>query len=229
MKEADLLKYFPRLWHMAEDGSWESIKKHGLLSTTALLDLYGIRGAERKALESERRPESVKIAAKGHAGATVRDNKPLTASALEKCLAPGITPTEWFELLNKRAFFWLSRDRLRGLLKARAYRDRPQIVLTVDTAKLVAAHRDRVELSPINSGSTIYKPQPRGKQTFLSIDDYPFDERRKTRSPKNSVAELVVAGGVPDIAKHLIAVHRIFENKPAELWRLPGSSKDDGP
>lgn len=214
---------------MAEDGSWESIRKHGLLSTSALLDLYGINGDRRKAMESERRPESVKIAAKGHAGATIRDNKPLSASALQKCLAPDITPIEWFELLNRRAFFWLSRDRLRTLLNAKAYRGRPQVVLTVNTATLVAAHRNRIELSPINSGSTIYKPQPRGRQTFLSIDKYPFDERRKTRKIAASVAELVVIDGVPDIAEHLIAAHKVYKGETEELWRLAGTAQDDGP
>ena len=49
MKEADLLEHYPRLWHMAEDGSFKSIRKNGLLSTTALLDLYGISGEEREA------------------------------------------------------------------------------------------------------------------------------------------------------------------------------------
>jgi len=229
LKESDLLKYFPRVWHMAEDGSWDSIRKHGLLSTTALLDLYGVTGAERISIESQRRPDSVKIHAKGLEGAIIRDNKPLTASALNKCLDPDITPKEWFELLNERSFFWLSQDRLRTLLDARAYRGRPQTVLTVDTAKLVTAHRDRIELSPINSGSTIYKPQKRGRETFRSIADYPFDERRRTRTPAASVVELVVSGGVPDIEDHLVAVHSIHKGVSKELWRRPGSDADDGP
>lgn len=229
MKESDLLQHFPRLWHMAEDGSWESIRKHGLLSTTALLDLFGINGAERAAIESERRPKSIKIEADGLGSVTIRDNIPLTASALEKCLTPGITPREWFELLNGRSFFWLSRERLRTLLNARAYRGRPQTVLTVDTAKLLAAHRDRIELSPINSGATLYNPQKRGNETFQKIADYPFDERRRTRKPTAAVVELVVPGGVPDIKNHLVAVHSVHNGVSTELWRRLGSDADDGP
>jgi hypothetical protein len=102
-------------------------------------------------------------------------------------------------------------------------------VLTVDTTKLVAAHRDQIELSPINSGSTLYKPQPRGRQTFQSIDKYPFDERRKTRTVMASVAELVVLDGVPDIAKHLIAAHSVYKGVSKQLWRLAGTAEDDGP
>jgi hypothetical protein len=229
VREADLVQHFPRLWHMAEDGSFESIKAHGLLSTSSLLNLYGINGADRAALESRRRPESVTISKDGLPDAIVRDQKPMTESALKKCLADDITPEQWFEILNDRAFFWLSRERLRGLLGARAYRGRPQTVLTVDTASLLNSHRDRVELSPLNSGATIYNPQPRGRDTFRSVEDYAFDDRRKTRPVDKSVVELVVREGVPDIANHLIAAHRIHKGVQQELWRRPGTAADDGP
>jgi hypothetical protein len=229
VNEADLVKHFPRLWHMAEDGSFESIKEHGLLSTSSLLDLYGVTGRRRIALESERRPESVIISKSGLPNAIVRDQKPMTESALKKCLAKDLCPKQWFEILNGRAFFWLSRDRLRGLLGARAYRGRPQTVLTVDTASLLEAHRERIELSPLNSGATIYNPQPRGRDTFLTVKRYPFDERRKTRPADKSIVELVVQGGVPDISDHLVAAHRIHNGKQRELWRKPGTATDDGP
>lgn len=229
MKESDLIKHFPRLWHMAEDGSFESIRKHGLLSTSSLLDLYDITGQERVALESERRPESVTVAKAGFPNAIVRDQKPMTESALKKCLAKDVTPTQWFEILNGRAFFWLSRDRLRGLLGARAYRGRPQTVLTVDTASLLKAHKERIELSPLNSGATIYKPQPRGRDTFLPIADYPFEEWRKKRRSGEPVVELVIRDGVPDIANHLVAAHRVHKGDQQQLWRKPGTAADDGP
>jgi hypothetical protein len=229
VNEGDLIRHFPRLWHMAEDGSFESIRAHGLLSTSSLLDLYSIEGEERIALESRRRPESVPLSRDGFPKAIVRDQKPMTESALQKCLTPGVTPREWFEILNGRTFFWLSKERLRRLLDARAYRERPQTVLTVDTASLVNAHRDRIELSPLNSGATIYDPQPRGPDTFLPIADYPFEERRKTRSVDNAVVELVVREGVPDIADHLIAAHRIHSGVQQELWRRPGTDVSDGP
>jgi hypothetical protein len=229
LNEADLIANFPRIWHMAEDGSWDSIRRHGLLSTSALLDLYGVDGDRRLALEAQRRPDSVSISVEGLPNAVIRDQKPMTESALRKCLNGGITPEDWFRLLNGRVFFWLSRERLRGLLNARAYRGRPQTVLTVDAASLIGAHRPRIDLSPINSGATIYNPQPRGRNTFLPIVDYPFDERRKTRTTSASVVELVVRGGVPDIIDHLIAVHRISGCTRKELWRRAGTDPTDGP
>jgi hypothetical protein len=229
LKEEDLIACFPRIWHMAEGGSWDSIRRHGLLSTSALLDLYGMDGDRRLALEARRRPDSVPIWGEGLPNAVIRDQKPMTDSALAKCLTGGMTPEEWFRILNKRVFFWPSRDRLHGLLNARAYRGRPQTVLTVDTASLVAAHRGRIELSPINSGATIYNPQPRGRSTFRSIADYPFEKRRMTRTSTKSVAELAVRDGVPDIIDHLVAVHRINGDDRQELWRRVGTHTADGP
>lgn len=229
MKEEDLLRQYPRLWHMAEDGSWDSIRKHGLLSTTSLLDLYKYTGKARHDLESARRPESALIAVDGMPHAVVRDQKPMTASALEKCLTDGTTPEQWFETLNARVFFWLSRDRLRGLLGARAYRGRPQTVLTLDTKGLVEANRDRIRLSPINSGATIYRPAPRGVDTFLPIADYPFDQWRKKRRASNAVVELTVLDGVQDITDHAIAVHSVHNGQQTELWRKKGTAADDGP
>lgn len=229
MKEKDLLHHYPRLWHMAEDGSFDSILKHGLLSTSALLDLHAISGAKREAIERMRRPESVVINGKGVPSATIRDNKPMTASALEKCLEDGLTPEEWFALLNDRAFFWLSKTRLNKLLNARAYRERPQTVLTVDTESLLEAHRDRIELSPLNSGATIYNPLPRGRTSFLPIAEYPFDQRRVEKGREYWVVELVVPGGVPDIKDHLIAAHHVHRGKKKELWRRPGAAADEGP
>lgn len=229
MKEGDLIRHYPRLWHMAEDGSWDSIVRHGLLSTTALLDLYKYAGKARCELESARRPESVLISADGLPHAVVRDQRPMTASALEKCLTDGTTPERWFETLNARVFFWLSRTRLRGLLHARAYRGRPQTVVTLDTASLVAANRERVRLSPINSGATIYNPASRGLATFATVWDFPFEERRRTRILDNNVVELTVLGGVSSITDHAIAAHSVHHGKQTELWRRAGTDLEDGP
>jgi len=225
----ELIETYPRLWHMAEDGSWDSISQRGLLSTTALLDLYKIDGSKRREIESKHRPDSVKISCAGLLDAVIRDQKPMSDRALITCLTDGITPTEWYQILNANVFFWLSKRRLRRLLEARAYRDFPQVVLTVETATLVQAHGERILLSAINSGSTIMRAQPRGKNTFRSISDYPFDEWRKKRSRRNAVVELVVPGRIDDITDHVIAVHRIIKTKATELWRRAGTDPNDGP
>lgn len=128
--------------------------------------------------------------------------------ALARCLDDGLVPADWYRLLNGRSFFWLSEARLHGMLAT--YGDRPHVVLTVETASLVDAHREKIELSRINSGYALRVPARRGRGTFLSIPAY---EHRR-------IAELSVVGGVPDIARHVIAVERRHRECVLEvLWK----------
>jgi hypothetical protein len=201
----ELIATYPCLYHMAEAGSWAGIRQHGLLSTSALLDLFEIDGDLRAALESARRPESVTITHPVHGTAVVRDQIPLREGPLAQCLV-GMTPVEWYRELNRRVFFWLNQGRVSGLLSGQAYRRRPHDVLTIDTASLVAAYEDQITLAPINTGSTIYNPRPRGIGTFCSIADYPFDDWRSRRSRRTAVAELAVLAGVRDIVDYTLVV-----------------------
>jgi hypothetical protein len=207
-----LASRYPVLFHMAESGSWESIRERGLLSTSALLDLFEVEGGERITIESTRRPEIVRLEHPEHGVALVRDNKPMQEKALEKCLY-GMTPREWYELLNRRVYFWVERKRLLKLLGARAYRDRPHLVLEVDTAKLLERHADRVTLSPINSGATFaMNPASRGPDTFRRIVDHP------ERKP---FVELAVDYAVLDVADFVLSVSRWHGVEMLEEVRRP--------
>jgi hypothetical protein len=209
-----LIFQYPTLYHMAEDGSWESIRRHGLLSTSALLDMFEIEDQQRFAIESARRSEIVRVEHPNYGTAFVRDNKPLQEKALERCLSE-MTPREWYEHLNRRVFFWVERKRLLKLLGARAYRDRPHLVLEVETAGLLERHAERVSLSPINSGATFaLGPAPRGPDTFRRIADYPGGR---------TVVELSVDYSVPDIAEFIVRVGRWWGTEELEeIWSHPG-------
>jgi len=188
---------------MAELGSWPGIQRHGLLSASALLDLFGTHGDARFAAESEQRKESVRLRHPIHGDAVIRDNKPMDDRGLLRALTD-MSPLEWYRSLNGKVFFWLTEARLQTLLQARAYRDRPHCVLTVDTRCLVRDYEDRIWLCPINSGATKPAAAPRGSNTFCRIKDYRFDQRlRITRSPRKSVAELAVDYAVPNIGNYL--------------------------
>lgn len=202
----ELILHFPRLYHMAEGDSWPSIRKHGLLSVTALLDLFEVNGARRREIEGKRRPESVLIEHAACGRALIRDQKPMSESALRKCLV-GMEPEEWYRCLNRKVFFWVSEERVTRLLGARAYRDRAHCVIVADTAAVIRRHQREITLGAINSGSTIFNPQPRGASTFLPISEYPFEEWVKRRgAPRKAVVELAVDYSVPDIREHTIRV-----------------------
>jgi hypothetical protein len=188
---------------MAERGSWPAIRDYGLLSTTALLDLYGIDGIPRERIELRHRPSSVPIHGDGLPGAVVRDQIPMSDAGLERALPARLKPSDWYGLLNAKVFFWLSMERLHTLTGAKSYRDVEHDVLEVDTRSLIEAHREKIWLCPINSGCTKPIPHPRDETAFLRIADYPYAHWRGRRKRTERAVELAVDYSVPDIVHHV--------------------------
>jgi hypothetical protein len=210
----ELLGDCPVLYHMAERGSWPSIQRHGLLSTSALLDLFDVQGERRQTIEARRRPENVVIEHPEHGRAVVRDQKPMDDAGLFRCLQDSLVPEDWYRILNERVFMWLTRDRLVRLLTARPYRALEHDVLELDAAPLMAAHLDRITLSPINSGATKPFPRDRGRDTFLPIASYPYASWRERRKAGERIVELAVTSGVPDVERF---VRRVLTMKGDEI------------
>ncbi|WP_458097295.1 DUF7002 family protein [Roseomonas sp. WA12] len=223
---AELLRDCPVLYHMAERGSWPSIRRHGLLSTSALLDLYGVTGAARTALEAERRPEGVLLEEPGLGRATIRDQKPMDDAGLRRCLQDGLTPEDWYRLLNGKVFLWPSRERLSRLLSAKPYRLLEHDVLELDAASLVREYIDRITLSPINSGTTRPFPVPRGRDTFLPVAEYPYAAWRARRRRGERVVEVTVEGGIAEVERFTFRVTRMRGDEVIEtLFERPGAGQ----
>ena len=199
----ELWARFPCLYHMAQLGSWPSIQEHGLLSTSALLDLFELSGHERFRIESCHRPESIPIVHPKHGRAVIRDQKPMSDRSLRRALIGGLKPADWYRELNSRVFFWLTEERLNTLMNARAYRRQRHTVLVVDTKLLVERHERRIMLCPMNSGCTIPFPHKRDLKTFRRIAEYPYPDRKWNRDP---IVELAVDYGVPDICHFVTEV-----------------------
>lgn len=200
-----IVQRWPRLFHMAEAGTWPSILQHGLLSTSALLDLFEIGGDERAEIESARRPESVSIHHRLHGTAWIRDNKPINVTVLRRTLV-GMSEATWYRTLNARVFFWLSEARLDRLRNAPPYRDRKHDILTLDTSKLLELHGEDAELSPMNSGAVHPGANyPRGSGTFTSIASYPWAERLAV-APAEPIVELTVPYAVPEVGSCIVDV-----------------------
>lgn len=213
----ELLTDCPSLFHMAERGSWPSIQRHGLLSTSALLDALQVVGAQRCRIERQRRPESVSLSHPRFGHVVIRDQKPMDDAGLRRCLQDGVTAEEWYQLLNGRVFFWLTEDRLYRLLTAGAYRDLEHDVLEIDSRALVKACQERITLCSMNSGCTKPMPHPRGRGTFRSIEEYPYDQWRRKRRRGERVVELAVAGAVPDVSRY---VRRVTMMKGKDRLRV---------
>jgi Family of unknown function (DUF7002) len=218
----ELSSRFPRLYHMAAQGSWPGIERYGLLSTSALLDLFEVRGAHREEIESHHRPESVTISHVKVGTAVIRDQKPMHDAGLRRALADGLAPQDWYRILNEKVFFWLTRDRLTRMLNAKAYRDKRQTVIVLDTRSLLERHSEKAILSPMNSGCTKPFPHARGKKTFLPLREYPFSERLSRGL--EPVVELAVAHGVEDVSELALRIEEVGGGLPTKVFRLERAS-----
>jgi hypothetical protein len=206
---SELIERYPRLFHLAEAGSTRAISAHGLLPAQEIVSTSGLDPGEQAAILSRPRPRALTIEHPLLGRVTLRDQTPLRAHILDKVLTD-MTAQQWLSALNERVFLWLHPQRLDQLLGARRNRGRSHDVLVIDTASLVCAHDRRIRLSAVNSGSTLYPNAPeRGTSTFQTIEDYPFAERLRRRTPQTAVVELAVSGGVRDIADHVTGTYRV--------------------
>lgn len=212
MDKYKLIARYPQLYHMAEAGSWQHILANGLLSTVAVADRFGLVGGAKAEFVSHHRPAKVTLDVPGfRAGSfpvVLRDQLPMNEKRLAGALDDGLTPQNWYEIINSKVFFWAQPKRLVSLLSARSYREHEHDVFTFDTASFVAAHEHSIWLCPMNSGNTFPFPTRRGLDTFKRIGDYPAT---KTGRPVKEVVELVVDYSVPDIAQHVVQVRRMKE------------------
>ncbi len=181
MRVAEFCEKYPSVFHMTNEANWPSIQKYGLLSAKSLCkDLLELSQEETDQIISSHRPSS-----QTRHGIIFRDQKPLNESKLQSCLAgSGLTPAQWYTILNERVFFWTKRDRLDRFIAV--YKNESRRVLEVDTARLLDRHLAQVELCQINSGAT------RMPNVFRS------------RASRHKPAELTVIGEVRDILTLLL-------------------------
>jgi len=201
-----LIELYPKLYHMAEAGSWPSIRKRGLMSASAVLDHFGLKGRNRRPYECEQRTSKMAVLPGQPDEIVLRDQKPMPPDRLVKALIDGSTPDDWYQLINEKVFFWAEEHRLLRLLGAREYRHLEHDVLTIDSAPFVRAYADQIWLCHMNSGNTWPMPHARGVDVFKRIPCYPSNTRG---NPTKPVVELVVDHCVPNISRFVIEVRRM--------------------
>lgn len=201
-----LIELYPRIYHMAERGTWESIQQRGLMSTTAVLDHLGVADGERARFESEHRDQKMDVRAGHTSNIVLRDQKPMPEKRLLQALTNGTTPRQWYELINDKVFFWVEEERLHRLLGARDYRTLEHDVLTLNSVEFIPAYAEKIWLCHMNSGNTWPIPHRRDTEIFRRIADYPV---KRSGKPVKNVVELVVDYSVPNITDYVLEVRRM--------------------
>ena len=203
----DFISKYPTLWHLADAAAWPSIQRNGLLSTSEIVNRWGVPQSEVHDLLARRRPEPVVLDHPDHGKAVLRDQHPLSEERLAPALTDGMTVEGWLRMLNGFVFLFPSEAGLRTLYAA--YARGPAVVLKVRTRTLVKQHGARVRLAGINTGNTMRRPAPRGTDTFLPIRRYDHSKRK--------VQEVVVMEAVTDLADHLMSVQRWLPDGSVEV------------
>jgi hypothetical protein len=202
------------VYHLAELTNWPSIQAHGLLCANRLVERAGVSKTQAQRLLAEQRNDHVVLPN----GTAIRDQKPMPANALAKCLV-GMTPSEWYSLINSKVFFWFDIERMNRQRKASGVRE--QIVLTINLQKLLASYADVAALSPINTGNARRVPATRGRATFVPYREWTetrwaseasalgTNERARSHEP----VELTVPDALPDIADYITSTKRLKSNQ----------------
>ena len=206
----------PQVYHLVEASNWPSVQRHGLLSTRELLRLTGYPPATRRRLSNAQRRTMTPLSDQ----VTVRDQLPMPPDALQRCLV-GMTPAQWYDLLNGMVFFWCDRGRLERML--RACGRRPQILLIIDTKQLLARHAAAAFVTPFNTGNARRQPAIRGRATFVPYATWLESAWRseakgvgvRERPARHAPVELTIAGAVPNVAELIVSVETFEPITPA--------------
>jgi hypothetical protein len=188
-------------YHLVDERNWASVQANGLLSTKRLA---AASGYDLRQLRLHR--------AKGltlPSGVRIRDQSPMPPAVLGKYLQDGLSPEDWYDLLNSKVFFWLDPDRLNR--QRRACGDAPQRVLVIDAAGMLKKHGSQAAVTPINTGNAMRAAAPRGKSTFVPwvrwvSEGWEFEKvgRTASRPANHKPVELTIEDAVEDIMDHVI-------------------------
>lgn len=215
-----LVKNSPLIYHMSAPGSWPSIRKHGLLSTTALLDLFEYEGEARYKIECCQRPDWITLNHLVHENVSIRDQWPLSDSGLRKALPRGMRPACWYKILNNMVFFFPCKERLKRMLMV--YKKYRNTVLVVNTKSLLKTNEQKIYWSPINSGFTKNQNVAyRDRDTFVRLGEESKSVRGRKRT---NVVEIALEYAVHDLANHVVRVVEIGAGRKSETIWLRDSS-----
>jgi hypothetical protein len=185
-----LAKRFPNLWHVTFAGGWDGIDRHGLLRTIDVAPL----GCE------ELRPEVTRVEASDGLQITLRNQ--LRSRVDPTPSLDGVTPAEWWRLVNSRVYFFCRQSHADQLVASYLGQHLVQEVIKLRTGPALELVADNVEVTTVNVGVFPRTKGPsRGPNNFVPLDEYPVADVGKIR-------EITVAARVPLSSSAITSVVR---------------------
>jgi len=203
------------VYHLADEANWPSIEKRGLLPAEALISEAQATGPDGRSLTRAHRPKHTVLST----GVHLRDQKPMPPKALASCLV-GLTPPQWYALVNAHVFFWFEPERLNR--QRAACEARPQVVAIVRTAELLEQYAHATFLTPFNIGFALRKPARRSEASLVPYKVWTSSgwltetqaAGSRPRSRTHRPAELLVRGPVPGFGRFVKSVVKLPAGKP---------------
>jgi hypothetical protein len=176
--------------HWAPEAALPLILRHGLLSATALVALFEVPEPRASRLLEENRRGFETLVHPHHGRAELRRQE-MPDGRLGPALAGSdATPRAWRRHINGFVFFWLDRTRAERLRHADP--ERPQRLIRLDAARLLARHGDAARLTPINTGAVRHPAHRRSFADWHPIGAWADPGGRRP-------VELAVPWAVPDL------------------------------
>ena len=198
-----LARLRPSLFHVTALGAWPSIAELGLRTAAQLADL-----ADQHPLTSIRADRLDLVEGDGAWLIRLRDQRPMLRAQIESHL-DGVTLQQWLDLVNSRVYFCARQKDLTTLLMR--YQNEGQDLVVFDTAKLLAAAAERVEVTAVSSGSPVaWGGCPcRGRDTFIPLPSFP--------GAAADIEEVTVLDGLASVDRLVTRVVRYHPDRSSEV------------
>lgn len=162
----------PYLYHLTNVQNAESILADRKLYSANQI-IY-MSGDASDIINRQRRigHQEVKVGVKSY---FLRDQRPISQKALEKCLTDGWKMPDFLYHLNDRVFMWPTIDRLTRHYNRYAFEN--PVIFRFPTREIIESN-PHVKFCRLNSGATRAnshlggKPPERGKNSFLKAEDF---------------------------------------------------------
>lgn len=221
MSAEELALLHPQLFHITTASAIPSIKKHGLLAA-AHLELLKAPEQRRDILDRHCCQTSMRFGYRNALSASDADQMHHGGSPQAR-LARKARLSDWTRALDNRVYFWVNEANMRRHVNACTKDGGDHVVLVFDTLSLVKWNLKQVELSPINSGSTVLRSSWSKERLFTPVQSLSYRAWQRRRGGRDHIKELAVLGGVRDIELHLTESHLVPGRPRDELLRDPVS------